>query len=182
MCFGLKLKLYNIQKAVQWRYFEYGFVLRPCIALNVFLKLKEGLMMNFSFFELAFTVNSHIITESLNSIQNLQHSTRQQQTTEWWAGCSEYVQCDLWARLVPGNRPEQDQDSHRNRGGICQHLLHTTRLTVVPQGRIAIGSVADPHLLICGSGSRIQKMSIWILIRILGVKTKEEKLHQKNFN
>ena len=32
-------------------------------------------------------------------------------------------------------------------------------------------SVADPHLLLCGfgSGSRIQKMSIWIRIRILGV-------------
>ena len=29
-------------------------------------------------------------------------------------------------------------------------------------------SVADPHLLLCGSGSRIQKMSIWI--RILGGK------------
>ena len=33
-------------------------------------------------------------------------------------------------------------------------------------------SVADPHLLLCGSGSRIQKMSIWIRmqIRILGGK------------
>ena len=31
-------------------------------------------------------------------------------------------------------------------------------------------SVADPHLLLCGSGSGIQKMSIWIRIRILGGK------------
>ena len=40
-------------------------------------------------------------------------------------------------------------------------------------------SVADPHLLLCGSGSRIQKMSIWI--RILGGKDKRRKNKPKHF-
>ena len=43
-------------------------------------------------------------------------------------------------------------------------------------------SVADPHLLLCGSGSRIQKMSIWI--RILGLlkkKTYTKKISTKSF-
>ena len=35
-------------------------------------------------------------------------------------------------------------------------------------------SVADPHLLLCGPGSRIPKMPIWIRIW-----SEEEKLHQK---
>ena len=42
-------------------------------------------------------------------------------------------------------------------------------------------SVADPHLLLCGSGSRIQKMSIWIRIRNLGGKDKRRKTTQKMF-
>ena len=47
---------------------------------------------------------------------------------------------------------------------------------------LARSSVADPHLLFCGSGSRIPKMFIWIRIRILGVKRLKKKNNTKKIS
>ena len=53
---------------------------------------------------------------------------------------------------------------------FCKALssLSPRRTTTLYEGPVT--SVADPHLLLCGSGFGIQKMSIWIRIRILGGK------------
>ena len=42
-------------------------------------------------------------------------------------------------------------------------------------------AVADPHLLLCGSGSGIYKMSIWIRIRF-GIRILKKKSHTKKFS
>ena len=63
---------------------------------------------------------------------------------------------------------------------VKNSLRHSQQLlmeSVHQVGSLDIFSVADPYLLLCGSGSGIPKMS-----RIKGVKTKEEKVHQETFN
>ena len=72
---------------------------------------------------------------------------------------------DEWEVLVQSS----DLSMHASPAHLSKWLTKIRQCHVEAQlqvGSLFIFSVADPHLLLCGSGSgsRIQKMSIWIWI------------------
>ena len=82
--------------------------------------------------------------------------------------CSQNLKSDMKVRDQPVNVVGFEMVTH-----FFKHFHSVIHLIIIYY------SVAEPHLLLCGSrsGSRIQKMSIWIWIRIhiLGVKRLKKK-------